>query len=162
MKFLMILMLLTSQIAFAEDIVKSNELRCYGREYSSAHLKSHPKQTVQKIQVKFENEKEFNSNWMKLEVTLKGEENEYINYKAFFVSTGLKNTWGIECDGGRVTASLNNKGNLVLKNEGFILKGGCSGDDDSKDVYLESIEGGDDTFELVRLPRAFCQSTLVE
>ena len=155
----MIIMLLSAQTAFAEDFAKNDELTCYGREYSSAHLKSHPNQTVQKIQVKFENEKEFNSNWMKLEVTLKGQENQHTNYKAFFVYTGLKNTWGIECDGGRVTASLNKKGNLVLKNQGFILKGGCSGDDDSKDVYLESTEGGDDTFELVRLPKEFCQNT---
>lgn len=164
MKLLILAALLISQTTLAsesllEKIKTSNEPTCYGREYSEAHLKNHPEQTVQKVRAKLVHEKEYDSQWMTLEVTLKGEKNIHTNYKAAFVYTKESNTWAIECDGGNIKADLNKKGNLVINNNGFVLDGGCGSGEESEYLFLKNIAGGDDVFELVPLPQEYCQQT---
>ncbi|MES2769622.1 MAG: hypothetical protein V4596_10805 [Bdellovibrionota bacterium] len=157
--------LLASQTSLATDGVFSklnlNEPACYGREYGADYLKSHDKQTVQKIQSKFVRSKRTDSKYetriMEVEVTLKGKKHEFKNYRGFFLCNEEDNYCGIECDGGRVQVSLNKSGNLILENKGFVIEGGCGNEE--KTLFLEALAGGDDKFEMVPLPKAFCQRT---
>lgn len=139
------------------DHVTPEQPICYGREYSRSHLESHPQQRVQKIRAKFEAPVfgEDQAQWMSVEVTLRGQENTYVNYRNTFFCAD-SGQCGIDCDGGSVSLSLMTSGDLLINNHGFVLEGGCGAEEDDY-VYLERTEGGDDIFRLVRLPVDYCQ-----
>lgn len=153
MKLLLALILVLSS---TQTFAKSKDLSCYGREYNNEHMARHPKQTVQKIQAKFETEVEYNTPFLALEITLKGDNNQYKNYRAAFIQIE-GNRWGIECDGGTVTTEFNKKGNLVLINNEFVIESECDGEEVT--TILAALKGGDDVFEMVPLPSEFCQDT---
>lgn len=163
MKYIFVFTFLISQHLIATDAIFSkispNEAVCYGREYSAEHLRNQPNQTVQKIQSKFEiyDSEESKTRIMQLEVTLKGKKNTYTNYRAFFVCNDNNNICSVECDGGRVEAELTKDGNILIINKGFIIKGECGNEGDIK--MLEPTLNGDEFFELVPLPKQFCEKT---
>ncbi len=166
--FLLVLLSLSTQNIFADPTPMANTMPfvgittdqpvCYGREYSPAHLKAKPKQTVKKIQAKLEIIPEYNQNVLNLEVTLRGEKNQYTNYRSIFscfLDDGGKYRCGIDCDGGSVKISMSSKNELVISVEnGFILSGGCGSEE--KDVFLQAVLGGDDKFVMTKLPAQFC------
>ncbi|WP_413287931.1 hypothetical protein [Bdellovibrio sp. HCB337] len=159
MKSLVLGLLLFSQYALAGDIfakVTPEQPVCYGREYSTAHLKSAPKQTVQKFQAKLEKNND-GTKIMSVEVTLKGHKHQFTNYRAYFVCED-NNRCYIECDGGSVQLSKANDGRLAIENNNFVLEGGCDGDGETETRILEAIAGGDDKFLLTELPAPFCQN----
>lgn len=165
MKLLILaLLILGSQSHAADKIfnkVKPNDPLCYGREYSADHLRSNPQQSVQKIQAKLEvapaSEGSVATKILELEVTLKGEEHAYKNYRAFFICDEQSDICSIECDGGRVQARVSDGGNFYIVNFGFVLQGGCGAEEGSNDIFLKPTPRADDLFEMVPLPRAYCQ-----
>jgi hypothetical protein len=131
--------------------------KCFGREYSRAELKTHPKQTVEQIKaklIKYSADPTMESRGMKIEVRLKGEEG--VNYHAEFscMADAGKTLCAIECDGGSVNVAEFDATKMTLKSNGFIVHGGCG--EDGKSKFLQALAGGDDVFKMQVLPQAFC------
>jgi hypothetical protein len=98
--------------------------KCFGREYSRAELKTHPKQTVEQIKaklIKYSADPTMESRGMKIEVRLKGEEG--VNYHAEFscMADAGKTLCAIECDGGSVNVAEFDATKMTLKSNGFIV-----------------------------------------
>jgi len=140
------------------DKVTADQPVCYGREYSSTTLKSRSKQTVQKIQAKFSHDPQYNQNIMTVEITLTEKKNFFKNYRSLLFCD-KDDRCAVECDGGSVNVSLQPDGRLLVKNNGFAIQGGCSGEEGDEGTILQPTRGGDDQFKLVRLPSAFCQKS---
>jgi hypothetical protein len=138
------------------DSVTAAQPVCYGREYSEVAMKSRPKQTVQKIQAKLEKDTEYKQNILHIEITLKGAKNRFKNYRAMLFCDQNDECF-VECDGGSAKLSRLVDGRLQLKNNGFVIEGGCGGEDEEDGVMLPAEPGGDDIFRLSKLPSAFCQ-----
>lgn len=145
----------TAQANQVFDPVADQQPVCFGREYGREHQKTVPLQTVQKIQAKLEKIDKYNQNNLSLEVTLKGARNEYINYRAIFTCNAANHCY-IDCDGGKVFISMNDQGKLVVENKDFVLAGGCGSK--AKTILLKATQGGDDIFELIKLPTEMCQN----
>ncbi len=131
--------------------------KCYGREYSRAELAKHPKQTVEMIKaklLKYSADPSMESRGMKIEVRLKGQEG--LNFHAEFSCHEYdgKLMCGIDCDGGSVDIAQFDPKTMTLKNNGFVVAGGCGEDEQTK--FLKALKGGDDLFKLTALPQAFC------
>ncbi len=131
--------------------------KCFGREYSRAELKAHPKQTVEQIKaklIKYSADTSMPSAGLKIEVRLKGEEG--VNYHAEFSCMDYqgKAFCGIECDGGSVTIAEFDGQKMTLNSEGFNIHGGCGEEGVTK--FLEAIKGGDDIFKMQALPQSYC------
>ena len=141
--------------------VKANEPSCYGREYSTEHMEKNEKQTVKKMRVKMVRdltEPSSPSEYLDVEIALKGEENFFKTYRAFLICDSKQGECYVECDGGRVKAWGAKDGSLTLQNLGFVIQGGCGGDEGTDNtVMLKPTKGGDDIFKLVKLPSQYCQ-----
>jgi len=129
---------------------------CYGREYNSSVLKARPLQTVQKIQAKLIKDAEFNQNILSLEITLKGKANLFKNYRSLLFCDKDDYCY-VECDGGSANLKIQSDGTLLITNNGFVIQGGCGGEDEEDGILLKRTEGGDDLFKLFKLPKEFCQ-----
>lgn len=145
---------------------------CFGREYSTAHMAAHPLQTVKLLKLKFYKDEFAGSetSYLDIKAEIKREQTDKESGEKFTVfkpySSGmscfLKNdrlNCNIDCDGGsaKVAWNVTQKGNEVLfKNEGFVLVGGC-GEDETDTIWLDPKKGGDDVFRLFALPSEFCQ-----
>lgn len=147
---------LAASAASVFDKVTGDQPVCYGREYSDAVMKAHPKQTVQKIQAKLEKDTQYNQNILNIEITLKGAKNRYKNYRAMLFCDQNDDCF-VECDGGSAKLSMLSDGRLQLTNNGFIIQGGCGDEGEDDGVMLPATPGGDDVFKLTKLPSAFCQ-----
>lgn len=154
------LVLLVSQAMAASrsvfEKVTPSQPVCYGREYSANTLKARPKQTVQKILAKFSKDPEYNQNILSVEITLKGKKNFYTTFRSILFCDKDDHCY-VECDGGSADVSLMDDGRLLLKNNGFAIRGGCGGEDEEDGILLPATPGGDDEFRLTKLPSAFCQ-----
>lgn len=134
-----------------------NGATCYGREYSTDHLDKHPRQTVKSFKAKLvrdDTSTDYSNRYIQAEVVLKGEKNFYKLYRAYLSCQGDTNECSIDCDGGRIKAWGTEKG-LTIENLGFLMEGGCG--EESAPVFLKPSKGGDDIFNLVKLPGEFCQ-----
>lgn len=131
---------------------------CYGREYSTEHLEKHPKQTVRSFRaklVKDATDPDYLNQYIEVEAVLKGEKNYNKLYRSFLVCDPARGECGVECDGGSVKVSGDTEGKLRIENNGFLLEGGCGGEEDT--VVLKPSPGGDDVFQLYKLPAEYCQ-----
>lgn len=172
MYFLFITTLLTSLNVFAQDpsTVTYGKPLCYGREYSTNHMKDHPKQTVKKMRIKFSRSRDEVGILMDVQAGIlqtpldpqsdfdivKPYENTM--YCASSSPTSLE--CGIDCDGGHATVQWDVKtvnDELILKNEGFVLYGGCGDEQEGDMIWLAPQLGGDDVFKLKALPAEYCQ-----
>jgi hypothetical protein len=155
-----ILFLLSQQGLAAPSVfsdVTADQPVCYGREYNESVLKARPLQTVQKIQAKLSHDAEYNQNIMTVEITLKGKKNLYTNYRSMLFCDKDDHCY-VECDGGSVNTKIQSDGTLLIKNNGFVIHGGCGDEgEDIEGILLKRTEGGDDLFKLFRLPKEFCQ-----
>lgn len=139
--------------------------KCYGREYSKAELKAHPQQTVAQIKAKFmkySSDPVTPSHGLKIEVRLKGEQG--LNYHGEFSCMSLKGQvhCAIECDGGSVTIAQFDAKTATIKNNGFVIHGGCDGAENEVIKFLKATKGGDDVFKLDALPAAFCSDATTD
>lgn len=124
---------------------------CYTREYSVNHMKAHPGQKVQKFNFKFSQSSENTSDFIGLNIkanllTQKGLK----PYSTDMTCTKENNKLNcfIECDGGSAEVTWN-KNEIVFKNKGFVLYGGCGSEVSPEDtVWLTPKKGGDDVFKL--------------
>ena len=134
--------------------VTVNKPACFTRSYDAGHLRSHPKQTVQRIKIKLRQWKYSRQSeptpMLAIQVKRKGQKKVWTNNIACMDYDQSKNVLcAVECDGGSVEIlSRNAQGELVLKNNGVLLYGGCGAGEGQKTIYLESREGGDDVFRL--------------
>lgn len=155
---------------FAE--VKLGQPVCYGREYSTEHMLSHPNQTVRQMKIKA-----YKDQWVgedsiyleiKAEVRREATDSEsgekYQIYKPYGTAMGCKQSpdklecW-IDCDGGEAQVSWqvrSGRNTVHLVNKGFVMYGGC-GEDTDDTIFLKALEGGDDIFKLFALPKEYCQ-----
>ncbi len=153
-----ILLLTLSLLSVAAQATSVNEVfgpesACYTRSYSAAHLKSHPKQTVKNMRVNlFMNHETPN---IKVEV-VQTSGRKLTQWMACFDSNG-KVICPVECDGGSMEIEGIEEGTLGLKNKGLIMSGGCGEDGEEISVYLKSLKGGDDYFNLNSAPMASCK-----
>lgn len=127
---------------------------CFGREYAAAHLRARPLQTVRLFRAKLSKQADTEGSFLSVEAVLKGERNEHKLWKQFLVCSD-NGTCAVECDGGSVSLASLRDGSLSLRNNRFVLEGACDGGE-KKTVFLDNKRGGDDLFELHRLPAEFC------
>jgi len=139
--------------------LKEEQAVCFGREYSAEHMEKHPDQTVEKMRLKFVKKDGFI--YLDIEASLLGTKNQYINYRAPMGCYEAENgsfQCGIDCDGGSVGLQVKDNGDrVVLKNNGFVLDGGC-GEEERNLVWLNNIPKGDDVFYTYKLRSEFCQN----
>lgn len=150
------------RMADAFKDVSYTQPKCFGREYSRSDLKKHPAQTVVQMKaklMKFSADKNIESGGLAIEVRLKGEGG--VNYHNEFSCQNLNGQLfcAVECDGGHVTITQLDSNMMVLKNAGFVLRGGCDSQD-QKEKFLKPSRSGDDVFKLHALPAAFCADSL--
>lgn len=174
----------TSGIASAQEEKNSTPLpshlplgveACFGRVYDARHLKEHPKQRVTGFHVfrdftpdpNSEIEQETREQMIKDDGT-----NGYVNVTAFVRFRDRKGVFshmlscrrmeggkvfcGIECDGG--SFNLRPSGSsLLVDNNGFVVVGGCGGNEEEQ-AHPEFVAPGadDKTFRLDRQPVAQC------
>lgn len=131
---------------------------CFGKTYSEAHLKSHPKQTVKNVLVKLSTNL-FGSEGHYIEVLVNQKKAPKKNLRQSMncIESDGKVFCGVDCDGGSVDIQALEEGMLTIKNNGLIVKGGC-GEEEDETVFLENKRGGDDFFVLNELPLAACKS----
>ena len=156
--------------AYAEDEVSFRDLAgmvtaekpiCFGREYSAGHLRAHPLQKVKLLRAKLSKQADTDGNFLEVEAVLKGDANRFKLFRQFFVCMD-DGTCAVECDGGSVRLAGLRDGGLTLRNNGFVLEGGCDGDNEKGTVFLDNKPGGDDLFRLSRLPHEYCSPTTDE
>ncbi len=165
-KILFLGLLVLAQAVFAKTPaeVTYGEPQCYGREYTNAHMQKTPLQTVKKMDVKFYKYNQTEEGIL-LDVTAQIKKDDvYKQYSTSMYCTSESATslrCGIECDGGSATITWDVKtvGNeILLKNNGFVMYGGCGEDVSEEDmIWLEDLKGGDDVFKLYALPAEYCQ-----
>ena len=162
--------LFSLQPALAEDMISFRDLAgavtpeqplCFGREYSASHLRAHPLQTVQLLRAKLSKQAGSEGNFLEVEAVLKGDANRFKLFRQFFVCMD-DGTCAVECDGGSVSLAGLRDGGLHLRNNGFVLEGGCDGGGERETVFLGNKRGGDDLFRLSRLPHEYCSPTTDE
>lgn len=123
-------------------------------------------QTVERIKVKLE-QKKYGEDVdylpvLSIQVLRKGENHVWSNSIACMDNKEEGTVMcAIECDGGSVEmTAINNKGMLVLKNNGVTLYGGCGEFDEKgneiETIFLESKPNGDDRFVLPRARASDC------
>lgn len=133
---------------------------CFIREYSRAHLRSKPSQTVERIKIKLKlmkyPEADEATSLLAIQVKRKNETGVWTNNIACFDDEENKTVrCSVECDGGSVEVlSRTASGKMILQNNGVILHGGCG--EEEKTMFLESVPGGDDVFHLQRADARFC------
>ncbi|MBY0315552.1 MAG: hypothetical protein K2Q26_08540 [Bdellovibrionales bacterium] len=126
---------------------------CYTREYSVNHMKAHPGQKVQKFDFKFSQDKDSMGNGEFIALNVKANLLTANGLKPY--STGMtcmkeasKLNCFIECDGGSAEVTWN-KNEILFKNKGFVLYGGCGSEVSPEEtVWLTPKKGGDDVFKL--------------
>jgi hypothetical protein len=134
--------------------VTVNKPACFTRTYGSTHLRNHPKQTVRRIKIKLRQWKFSRQSeptpMLAIQVKRKGENKVWTNNIACMDNRESKSVLcAVECDGGSVEIlSRNAQGELVLKNNGVLLYGGCGADQGQETIILETRKGGDDVFQL--------------
>lgn len=180
MKALFFGVLFLSSNVFAASVQSVTESQpvCFGREYSQAHMDKTPLQTVKKMSVKFrKTEPGADYLIMDIEASVKTTKTEtydgetfthevYKSYKNGMVCNKTRQTTMecyIECDGGRAgitwdAATASQK--ITFMNSGFMLYGGCGEGEEDMDnwLWLESVKGGNDIFNLYALPPEYCQN----
>jgi hypothetical protein len=155
-----ILTLAEDKIAYSEVLRHATPEQpiCFGREYSAKHLESHPGQLVSLIRAKVVKDPTAvaDYNYIEINAVLKGEKNFFKLYRAYLVCNA-EGECAVECDGGKIKVAGFKDGSLEIRNEGFVLEGGCGAAPKSKAVVLKPTRNGDDVFHLERLPNSFCQ-----
>lgn len=148
---------------------------CFGRTYDAAHLRKHPKQRVTSFYLlrDFSPDASSENEPMSREETLAtdGEYNR-IQLAAYVRVRGRKGVYsnqfscgrddkgamrcGIDCDGGQFTARPTG-GSLLVRNEGFVVVGGCGASEEESENPLVISPGADDkVFRLDPQPLAQC------
>lgn len=134
--------------------VTINKPACFTRTYDASHLRSHPRQTVQRIKIKLRQWKYSReadaSPVLAIQVKRKGENKVWTNNIVCMDDKDRKTVLcPVECDGGSVEiVSRNAQGEMVLKNNGVLLYGGCGAGEGQKTIILKTRPGGDDVFKL--------------
>lgn len=149
MKLFLLLSLAFTFQARAEDAhmnVSFGAPKCFEREYSKEHMKTHPKQRVTSLHLTLMrdqlNELGYGQRWVDVTATIKGYGKEKFGVA---MSCDENGRCGIDCDGG--TAYLSYQGEQMrFKNEGITVVGGCGGDGNPIEIVLEDTKGGDDVF----------------
>lgn len=140
-----------SAVAALFDEVNETTPKCYEASYSDAHLAKHPRQTVKAIHMtllgfEFKGEKQ---RFLDIAVKLKKPQHGRTIFRTTMICMDDGHCF-IECDGGSATVAEQND-QLVFKNKGITLMGGCDAEfeaDDSIEVYLRPTKNGDDVFHL--------------
>lgn len=161
--------------AQAQTSLAANQPACYGRVYDQAHLSKHPRQKVTSLYVwrSVEDRKEAeNYTARKAEdqpegfgvdayVTFRDRRGNFQN-SLWCGGPGDdskgKNRCSIDCDGGSFVLEQDNANSMLLRNNGFVLIGGCGDDvEESKTVYFDP--GADDkVFRLERKDPSVCRA----
>jgi hypothetical protein len=149
---------------------------CFGRVYDRAHLASHPRQKVTSIHIlRSLAERKEAENWQpnsRAENIKKFREDGQTDVSAFVNFRDRRGTFHnslicnkenkdgvgcyIECDGGSFNLKRESANALLLKNNGFVLVGGCGEDvEEGKAVYFNPGED-DKVFRLDNKPVAAC------
>lgn len=128
---------------------------CFGREYSDSHLRAHPLQTVALFRAKLSKQEGSDGSFLEVEMVRKGEKLRHKLWRQFLLCED-NGRCAVECDGGSVTLSGTPGGGLGLRNDRFVIEGGCEGG--AEPVMLDNKRGGDDFFRLHRLPQEYCAS----
>lgn len=130
---------------------------CFGKDYTQAHLKKFPKQTVKTIRVLLSVDKTYDSNSLEILVTQKKAPGKNLRQGLDCVQYDGKVHCHVDCDGGSVKIDEFRNDKMLLVNEGLLLKGGC-GEEEDESIYLENEKGGDDVFALAKLPLSQCKN----
>lgn len=141
------------------SLVQADAPICYGREYSTEHLENNAQQTVKKLRVKMVKDLSMPTEpteMLDVEIALKGEDNFFKVYRAYFICDSAAGECTVECDGGRVKVWGKMSGEMMFENLGFVIDGGC-GDARKKPTMLTPSSSGDALFELAKLPAEYCQ-----
>jgi hypothetical protein len=160
-------------------IFTADQEACFGRVYDQAHLASHPQQTVTSLHVlRSLGARPDAENWRpneRGELIQQFRENGTAGVSAFFTfrdRKGVFNNWfdchqdaaagvrcSVACDGGSFGLNRVSPDAVLLKNDGFVLVGGCGepGEDEGKEFYFKP--GADDkAFRLDLKPVAACRA----
>lgn len=163
-----------------DEVFVADKEACFGRSYDAAHLARHPQQKVTSLHVwrslggrpdaeywksgdradaiaSYRDDKTAN---VDAYVTFRDRKGLFHNSLSCRIDDAGRTRCGIDCDGGQFTLSREGDNAVILRNEGFVLVGGCSSDDEDeekKSVYFSP--GADDrTFRLDRQDVKACQA----
>lgn len=168
---------LTSLSHASIDDVRPGNPVCFQREYSDDHMKTNSLQTVKKMKLRFSQSDYHAPDTMALDVeawvkrvktrtTFTGKKVSKIVYRPFsnvmFCQKEQNHLrCGVECDGGSaiIQWDISTKDReITLKNNGFVLHGGCDSDlAEGETLWLEPKKGGDDIFRLYAVPMHQCR-----
>ncbi len=148
---------------------------CFGRTYDAAHLRAHPKQRVTSFHLfrdfspdtTTENvpqtaaelrETDGENGNIRIDVYVRFRDRTGVYSNGMFCGRSDKGVYcAVECDGGSFDVERQGA-SLLLRNNGFVVTGGCGSDDEKeKSVFLEP--GADDrAFRLDPKPPAECMA----
>ncbi len=128
---------------------------CFGREFSSSEPKRSQIKTIRAKVVSDKTDPAHPNNYLEIELSLRGEKEFYKIYRAYLPCNLATEQCTMECEGGSVRAWGQKNGALQIKNESFVIEGGCGAS--KKPKYLTPAPGVDDVLQLTPLPRDFCQ-----
>jgi hypothetical protein len=135
---------------------------CFGGGYSLQHLQSNPAQKVKQIRVKIAKQAEAGDDvsFLHVDAVLRSDPSNHKPWHAFFICDNSSGRCAVECDGGSVNLWGYSDGTLGVKNNGFVLHGGCGEEEQeiAKTIFLDATKGGDDLFRLARLPSESCKN----
>ncbi len=157
------LLISASAIASPFEGVNKTTPKCFERTFSDAYLKQRPRQTVKAIHMTLLgfNYKGEKIRFADIVVKLKQPKHGRITFKTTMTCDENGRCF-IECDGGTGQIAKKN-GQLIFKNSGITLFGGCDAEadvDELIDIVLRPTKNGDDLFTLVpakncRIPKWF-------
>jgi hypothetical protein len=157
-------------------IFTADQEACYGRVYDRAHLAKHPQQKVTSLHIwRSLGERREAENWQPNQreeaiKTFRESGNTLVSayvtfrdrsgyfYNSLYCGPGETNRiiCAIDCDGGSFSLEQSRENSVLLRNNGFVLIGGCGEEvEDSKTVFFSP--GQDDkVFRLDRKSNATC------
>lgn len=151
-----------------ENITPENPV-CFEREYTEGHMDRHPLQTVKQMTMKYSTEPRFEGAvLLDIKALIKRPSKKRYTYNVYsttmFCSLKTESLeCSIDCDGGNATVAWDVQSGdgdeIVFKNKGFVMYGGCGSDVDMDDtIWLDAKKGGDDVFKLYRMDDNACRA----
>jgi len=137
-------------LSFAVDAVAN---QCYRRDYTPEHLAKNPGQSIEMLQVLFITEGDF---FAQAKAMFRDDPTIHQTDLICWTPEGAGDytvTCGVECDGGRFTTVLDERDEILLKTQGFLIGADC-GEEDLRWVRDENAEKT--VFKLFRRPASSC------
>lgn len=132
------------------DEINRNHSICFAKEYSNKDLRPHQTVTSMHADLSQQPDERDQTIYLNLKIIANGR-----HFDSFMICdrNGLNLKCMVECDGGHAEIRVVNNGEIEFINGGFLMSGGCGGQNQEEPVvWLNPSQDGDGVFNLPAAP----------